>query len=91
MNVRVYHVELWFSPDICPGVGLLDHMVVLFLIFYNIFHIQYWENVKLAISIKSAFQLILIYFGRLCASRSLHRPLGGKNVPGESFTLRAAG
>ena len=22
-----------FSPDICPGVGLLDHMVVLFLIF----------------------------------------------------------
>ena len=25
--------ELWFSPDICPGVGLLDHMVILYLVF----------------------------------------------------------
>ena len=25
--------ELWFSPDICPEVGLLDHMVLLFLVF----------------------------------------------------------
>ena len=23
--------ELWFSLDICPGVGLMNHMVVLFL------------------------------------------------------------
>ena len=26
----IYLFELWFSPDICPGVGLLDHMVTLF-------------------------------------------------------------
>ena len=26
----VYLFELQFSPDICPGVGLLDHMVTLF-------------------------------------------------------------
>ena len=26
----IYLFELWFSPDICPGVGLLDHIVVLF-------------------------------------------------------------
>lgn len=31
------------------------------------------------------------YFRRLCASRSLHRPLGGRNMPEENFTLRAAG
>ena len=25
--------ELLFSPDRCPAVGLLDHMVVLYLVF----------------------------------------------------------
>ena len=25
--------KLWFSPDVYPGVGLLDHMVALFLVF----------------------------------------------------------
>ena len=29
----MYLFELWFSPDIYPGVGLLDHMVVLYLVF----------------------------------------------------------
>ena len=24
---------LWYSPAICPGVGLLDHMVVFLLVF----------------------------------------------------------
>ena len=28
-----YHFELWFSLDICPGLGLLDHMVALLLVF----------------------------------------------------------
>ena len=28
--------ELWFSPDRCPEVGLLDHIVVLFLFIYLI-------------------------------------------------------
>ena len=33
MNIGVNDLfELWFSPDICPGVGLLDHMVVIFLV-----------------------------------------------------------
>ena len=26
--------EASFSPDTCPGVGLLDHMVAVFLVFY---------------------------------------------------------
>ena len=26
--------ELWFCPDICPGVGLLSHTVILFLLFW---------------------------------------------------------
>ena len=25
--------ELWFSLGICPVVGMLDHMVILFLVF----------------------------------------------------------
>ena len=39
LEVFVYHIgvmylfELWFSLDICPVVGLLDHMVIQFLVF----------------------------------------------------------
>ena len=29
----IYLFKLEFSPGTCPGVGLLDHMVVLFLVF----------------------------------------------------------
>ena len=29
----MYPFKLWFSPDICPRVGLLDHMVTLLLVF----------------------------------------------------------
>ena len=29
----MYLFELWFSQGICPVVGLLGHMVVLFLVF----------------------------------------------------------
>ena len=30
MNIRVHiSFQIRFSPDICPGVGLLDHMVPL--------------------------------------------------------------
>ena len=31
--IHMYLFELQFCPGICPGVGLLDHMVVLFLVF----------------------------------------------------------
>jgi len=31
----MYLLELWFSPGLCSGVGLLGHMVVLFLIFWG--------------------------------------------------------
>ena len=30
---HMYLFELEFSPDICPGLGFLDHMVTLFLVF----------------------------------------------------------
>ena len=29
----MYIFKLWFSPDICPGVGLLNHIATLFLVF----------------------------------------------------------
>lgn len=35
MNIEVHVFELWISLDMHPGLGLLDHMVVLFLIFFN--------------------------------------------------------
>ena len=33
----MYLSELEFCPGICPGVGLLDHMVILFLVFCGAF------------------------------------------------------
>ena len=34
MNIVVHDsFELWFSQGLCPVVGLLDHMVILFLVF----------------------------------------------------------
>ena len=32
----MYLFESWFSPDRCPEVGLLDHMVILVLVFWGI-------------------------------------------------------
>ena len=32
VNIGV-DVSFQFSPDICPGVGLLDHMITLFLVY----------------------------------------------------------
>ena len=41
----MYLFELWFSPDICLGVGLLDHMTTLVLVFlrnlHTVFHSGY--------------------------------------------------
>ena len=38
VNTGVHYLfELWFSPDICPGVRLLDHMVVLYLLYICLF------------------------------------------------------
>ena len=34
----MYLYELWFSPDICPGMGLLGHMVALFSVFLRNLH-----------------------------------------------------
>ena len=34
----MYLSDLWFPPDLCPGVGLLDHMLILFLVFQRKLH-----------------------------------------------------
>ena len=31
----MYFFEIWFCPDICLGVGLLDHMAILFLVLWS--------------------------------------------------------
>ena len=33
IEVHIFFFKLWFSLHRCPGVGLLGHMVVLFLVF----------------------------------------------------------
>ena len=33
IGVLVFFFQFWFPQDICQGVGLLGHMVVLFLVF----------------------------------------------------------
>ena len=40
----MYLFKLWFSPDICPGVGFLDHMVTIFLGFFKEppYRFPYW-------------------------------------------------
>ena len=43
MSTKVHtFFKLWFSPDVYPGVGLLDHMVALSLVFkeppHTVFH-----------------------------------------------------
>ena len=37
----MYLFELEFSPGMCPGVGLLDHMIVLFLVFISFLKILF--------------------------------------------------
>ena len=35
IGVRVFFFKILFFPDICPGVGLMDHMAILFLVFFE--------------------------------------------------------
>ena len=38
-------LELWFSLGICLGLGLLGHMVLLFLAFLRNLHKQYGASI----------------------------------------------
>ena len=40
----MYFLELWFSPDICPRVGLLGHIVDLFLVFLRNLYIVFYRG-----------------------------------------------
>ena len=40
----MYLFELCFSPDICPEVGLLDHMANLFLVFLRKLHTVFYSG-----------------------------------------------
>ena len=33
IGVHLFELEFLSFPDICPGVGLMDHVVTLFLVF----------------------------------------------------------
>ena len=39
----IYLLEPWFSLDRCPGVGLVDQMVILFLFFWGISILSYQQ------------------------------------------------
>ena len=36
-SMTLFELETSYFPDICPGVGLLDHMVTVFLVFMRNF------------------------------------------------------
>ena len=55
----MYLFEPCFSPDICPGVGLLGHMVALFLVFF------FFSNLVHGI-FKKLFIYLFIYLFLLC-------------------------
>ena len=40
----MYFLELWFSPDICPRVGFLGHIVDLFLVFLRNLYIVFYRG-----------------------------------------------
>ena len=55
----MYLFKLWFSLDIFPGVGLLNHMVALFLAFYRNFILF---SIVVAINLHSYQQCKRVYF-----------------------------
>ena len=58
--VRVYFFRLWFSLDICSGVGLLDHMVVLFLHWFSYVEplLRFWDR-SCWVMIHNPFNMLL--------------------------------
>ena len=40
----IYFLELWFSPDICPGVELMCHIIDLFLVFLRNLYIVFYRG-----------------------------------------------
>ena len=63
----MYLFELWFSLGICPGVGLLAHMVVLFLFLFIYLFIFNFEELFLFIYL-FIYLFILVVLGlRFCA------------------------
>ena len=67
MNIGIHvYFSIWFPQGICLGVGLLGHMVVLFLVFKGLFIPSYILAVSIYIPTNSArafpFLHILVTF-----------------------------
>ena len=67
VNIGVYaSVQFWFPWGICPVMGLVGHMAVLFLVSYGIFILFYIVAVSIYIPINSArvpfFFLFFFFF-----------------------------
>ena len=57
----VYLSELWFSPDKCPGMGMQDHMVILFFIFLRNFHDVFHNGLPIYIPTNSKGRLPFLH------------------------------
>jgi len=57
----MYLFELWFSLDICPAVGLLDHVVALFLVFKETSVLLFTEAVPVYIPINGVGRFTFLH------------------------------
>ena len=72
MNVRVHvSFELQFHLGICPGVGLLDHIATLFLVFLRKLH-----NVFHSLCMLSRFSHILLFATLRIVAHQAPRSMG---------------
>ena len=68
----MYLFESWFSLDICPGAGLLDHMVVLFFFSFLGLHPQHMEVPRLGVKLELQLPAYATAMGDLSLVCDLH-------------------
>ena len=78
--VNVYLFRMWFPFNLCLGVGLLDHKVVLFLVFKGIFILFSTVALPIYISTNSLGGFTCLHILESTLKRSLRREVQEEGV-----------